>query len=144
MELIGMAQEPAPKEAKRLLPLYLMSVQAGFPSPADDYIDKKINLHDFLVKNNAATFFLKAHGESMLGAGIYDGDLLVVDRSVEAGHNKIVIAAIDGELTVKRLLRRQNKVVLAPENPDYPEFNITHKEHVHIWGVVTFAIHKVC
>lgn len=144
MELIGMAQEPAPEEAKRLLPLYLTSVQAGFPSPADDYIDKKINLHDFLVKNNAATFFLKAHGESMLGAGIYDGDLLVVDRSVEAGHNKIVIAAIDGELTVKRLLRRQNKVVLAPENPDYPEFDITHKEHVHIWGVVTFAIHKVC
>lgn len=143
LELVGMAQD-SPYDAEiPVLPLYLTTVQAGFPSPADDFIDKKINLHEYLVKNNAATFFLRAHGESMLGAGIYDGDLLVVDRSVEAGHNKIVIAAIDGELTVKRLLRRPHQVVLAPENPDYPEFDITHKEHVHIWGVVTFAIHKV-
>lgn len=143
LELIGMAKEPCTETAQQLLPLYLTAVQAGFPSPADDYIDKKINLHDFLVRNSAATFFLKAHGESMLGAGIYDGDLLIVDRSIEAGHNKIVIAAIDGELTVKRLLRRPHQAVLAPENPDYPEFDITHKEHVHIWGVVTYAIHKV-
>ena len=79
----------------------------------------------------------------MINAGIYDNDLLIVDRSIEASHNKIVIAAIDGELTVKRLLRRKNKVILAPENPDYPEFDITEKEHIHIWGVVTYAIHKV-
>ncbi len=79
----------------------------------------------------------------MINAGIYDGDLLIVDRSIEAAHNKIVIAAIDGELTVKRLIRRKNQVVLAPENPDYPEFDITLKEHIHIWGVVTYAIHKV-
>lgn len=143
LELVGMAQDSPCDTKIPVLPLYLTTVQAGFPSPADDFIDKKINLHEYLVKNNAATFFLRAHGESMLGAGIYDGDLLVVDRSVEAGHNKIVIAAIDGELTVKRLLRRPHQVVLAPENPDYPEFDITHKEHVHIWGVVTFAIHKV-
>lgn len=143
LELVGMAQHSPCDAEIPVLPLYLTTVQAGFPSPADDFIDKKINLHEYLVKNNAATFFLRAHGESMLGAGIYDGDLLVVDRSVEAGHNKIVIAAIDGELTVKRLLRRPHQVVLAPENPDYPEFDITHKEHVHIWGVVTFAIHKV-
>lgn len=143
LELIGMANETACPAEQDLLPLYLSSVQAGFPSPADDYIDKKINLHDFLVRNKSATFFLKAHGESMFGAGIYDGDLLIVDRSIEASHNKIVIAAIDGELTVKRLLRRPHQVVLAPENPDYPEFDITHREHVYIWGVVTYAIHKV-
>lgn len=141
LELIGIAntENTNPKE----LPLFLTTVTAGFPSPADDYVDKKINLHEYLVRNNAATFFLKAHGESMINAGIYDGDLLIVDRSIEAAHNKIVIAAIDGELTVKRLIRRKNQVVLAPENPDYPEFDITLKEHIHIWGVVTYAIHKV-
>lgn len=143
LELIGMANETTCPAEQDRLPLYLSSVQAGFPSPADDYIDKKINLHEFLVRNKSATFFLKAHGESMLGAGIYDGDLLIVDRSIEASHNKIVIAAIDGELTVKRLLRRPHQVVLAPENPDYPEFDITHRKHVYIWGVVTYAIHKV-
>lgn len=143
LELIGMANDTSFSEKEDCLPLYLSSVQAGFPSPADDYIDKKINLHEFLVRNKSATFFLKAHGESMLGAGIYDGDLLIVDRSIEASHNKIVIAVIDGELTVKRLLRRPHQVVLAPENPDYPEFDITHKEHVYIWGVVTYAIHKI-
>lgn len=141
LELIGIAntENTNPKE----LPLFLTTVTAGFPSPADDYVDKKINLHEYLIRNNAATFFLKAHGESMINAGIYDGDLLIVDRSIEAAHNKIVIAAIDGELTVKRLIRRKNQVVLAPENPDYPEFDITLKEHIHIWGVVTYAIHKV-
>lgn len=141
LELIGIAntENTNPKE----LPLFLTTVTAGFPSPADDYVDKKINLHEYLVRNNAATFFLKAHGESMINAGIYDGDLLIVDRSIEAAHNKIVIAAIDGELTVKRLIRKKKQVVLAPENPDYPEFDITLKEHIHIWGVVTYAIHKI-
>ena len=99
LELIGMANDTSFSTEKDCLPLYLASVQAGFPSPADDYIDKKINLHEFLVRNKSATFFLKAHGESMLGAGIYDGDLLIVDRSIEAGHNKIVIAAIILNLT---------------------------------------------
>ncbi len=142
LEIIGCAEHAADTEKKEKLPLYLSAVEAGFPSPADDYIDNEINLHDFLVRNKNATFFLKAHGESMLGAGIHDGDLLIVDRSVEAGHNKIVIAAIDGELTVKRLLRRPRAAVLAPENPLYPEIDITDKEHVHIWGVVTFSIHS--
>ncbi len=141
LELIGIANPDSISQQE--LPLFLTTVAAGFPSPADDYVDKKINLHEYLVRNSSATFFLKAHGESMINAGIYDNDLLIVDRSIEASHNKIVIAAIDGELTVKRLLRRKNKVILAPENPDYPEFDITEKEHIHIWGVVTYAIHKV-
>jgi len=79
----------------------------------------------------------------MTGTGIHDGDLLIVDRSEAAGHNKVVIAVLDGKLTVKRLLRRNGRVLLAPENPDYAEIDITEHEHVHIWGVVTYAIHKV-
>ena len=125
------------------LPLYLSPVQAGFPSPADDYMDGSLNLHTHLVRNEAATFFLRASGDSMRGAGIFDGDLLVVDRSLPAGHNRIVIAALDGELTVKRLLRQRGRVFLTPENPDYPKFDITDREYVHVWGVVTYAIHKV-
>lgn len=118
-------------------------MEAGFPSPAEDYLDRKLDLHEYLVRNEAAAFFLRAHGDSMLGAGIHDGDLLIVDRSLEAGHKRVVIAAVDGELTVKRLLRRNGRVLLAPENPHYPEIDITEREYVHIWGVVTHVVHKL-
>jgi len=118
-------------------------VEAGFPSPAEDDLDSKLDLHEYLVRNEAATFFLRAHGDSMLGAGIHDGDLLIVDRSVEAGHRRVVIAALDGELTVKRLLRRAGRVLLAPENPCFSPIDITEREYVHIWGVVTHVIHKL-
>lgn len=140
-EIIGCADARNPQAEG--LPLYLSPVEAGFPSPADDFIEQRLNLHTHLVRNEAATFFLRAHGESMINAGILDGDLLVVDRSIPAGHNRIVIAALDGELTVKKLVRRNDRVFLAPANPDYPEFEITHSEYVHIWGVVTYAIHKL-
>lgn len=79
----------------------------------------------------------------MIGAGIHDGDLLVVDRSLNAGHNRIVIAALDGELTVKRLVYRNNSVFLVPENPKYPEMDVTQYENLHIWGVVAYVVHKV-
>ena len=125
------------------LPLYLSAVQAGWPSPADDYIDQQLNLHELAVRNPAATFFLRAAGDSMLGAGIHDGDLLIVDRSVDATHNRVVIAALDGELLVKKLVRRGNRAWLAPANPDYPEIEITAREYVHIWGVVTYVLHKL-
>ena len=141
LEFLGTAAQ-LPK-VPRGLPLYLSPVEAGFPSPSDDSVDRRLDLHEHLVRNEAATFFLRAHGESMLGAGIHDGDLLIVDRSIEAGHNRIVIAALDGELTVKRLVRRHGRVLLAPENPNYPEFDITEREYVHIWGVVTYVIHKL-
>ena len=132
-----------PKNAAReASPLFLLPVAAGFPSPAEDHLDRRLDLHAHLVRNPAATFFLRAHGDSMTGAGIHDGDLLIVDRAEAAGHNKVVIAALDGELTVKRLLRRNDRV-LAPENPDYAEIDITEHEHVHIWGTVTYAIHKL-
>ena len=141
LELLAMA---AGSSAHRVgVPLYLAPVEAGFPSPAEDHLDCKLDLHRHLVRNEAATFFLRAHGESMLGAGIHDGDLLVVDRSVEAAHRKVVIAALEGELTVKRLLRREGRVLLAPENPDFLPIDITESEFVHIWGVVTYVIHKL-
>ncbi len=124
-------------------PLYLSLVQAGFPSPAEEYMDGPLDLHEHLVRHKSATFFLRACGMSMINAGIHDGDLLVVDRIIPAGHNKVVIAALDGELTVKRLVRRNGRVLLVPENPDYPEIDITEHEYVHIWGVVTYVIHKL-
>ena len=125
------------------LPLYLTPVEAGFPSPAEDYLDRRLDLHQHLVRNEAATFFLRAHGESMLGAGIHDGDLLIVDRSIEPAHRKVVIAAVDGELTVKRLLYREGRVFLAPENPQFEPIDITESEFVHIWGVVTYVVHNL-
>lgn len=141
LEILGAAVPLA--EAGHGLPLYLSPVEAGFPSPAEDYVDRRLNLHEHLVRNETATFFLRAHGDSMLGAGIHSGDLLIVDRSLEASHNRVVIAAIDGELTVKRIVRRSGKILLVPENPDYPEIDITEREYVYIWGIVTYVIHKL-
>ncbi len=128
---------------ERGAPLYLSPVSAGFPSPAEDYIEQKLDLQKHLIRNEASTFFLHASGDSMTGVGILDGDLLVVDRMAEAADGRIVIAAIDGELLVKRLVRKDGKVWLKSENPDYPDFDITDREYVHVWGVVTYAIHKV-
>ncbi len=128
---------------ERGAPLYMSPVAAGFPSPAEDYIEQKLDLQKHLVRNETSTFFLRASGHSMTGAGILDGDLLVVDRPAEAASRRIVIAAVDGALLVKRLARKGGKVWLKSENPDYPSFDITDREYVHIWGVVTYAIHKV-
>lgn len=141
LKFVGAAEEQVPE--REGLPLYLASVKAGFPSPADDFIEARLDLHKHLVPHESSTFFLHASGDSMVGVGIHDGDLLVVDRSVEARNGRIVIAALEGELTVKRLVRRPNQVVLQPANPDYPEFDITDSEYVHIWGVVTYVIHKL-
>ena len=129
-EIIGIADTQSDSALE--LPLYLCPAEAGFPSPADDFVEQRLNLHKHLVRNEAATFFVRAHGESMINAGIMDGDLLVVDRSVPAEHNRIVIAALEGELTVKKLVRRKERVFLAPANPEYPDFEITHSEYVHI------------
>ena len=125
------------------LPLYSCAVSAGFPSPADDHMDGKLDLNDHLIKHPAATFFVKATGESMIGAGIHDGDILIVDRSVEAKNGKVVIAAIDGQLTVKRLSTRRGKSWLMPENDKYPPIEIKEGNDVVIWGVVTNVIHAL-
>jgi DNA polymerase V len=100
--------------------LYLTPVSAGFPSPAEDYLDRALDLNELLISNPAATFYVRASGDSMRDAGIQSGDILVVDRAVEARPGKIVIAAVDGELTVKRLRVKEGRLYLAPENPAYP------------------------
>ena len=123
------------------IPLYASTVRAGFPSPADDYIEMHLDLNEHLIKHPAATFFVTASGDSMTGAGIASGDMLVVDRSLEATHGKIVIAAINGELTVKRLSRISGRVQLLPENNQYQPIEITGDEDLVIWGVVTHVIH---
>jgi DNA polymerase V len=125
------------------LPLYISRVPAGFPSPADDYIDKKLDLNEYLIKHPSATFYVKVDGDSMIQAGISTGDILIVDKAIEPIHNKIVVAVVDGEFTVKRFKRLGGKIFLAPENPDYPEIQITESNHFEVWGVVTNVIHKV-
>lgn len=124
------------------LPLYSSKVQAGFPSPGDDYIEQYLDLNQQLVKHPATTFILTATGDSMIGAGIHSGDLLLVDKSLEAQHGKIVIAALNGELTVKRLSKEGARVQLIPENPKYKPIDITEEEDLIIWGVVTYVIHR--
>ncbi|MGJ0484407.1 MAG: LexA family protein [Methylomicrobium sp.] len=139
--LTGLCQ---PLRLRRLrLPLFSGKVAAGFPSPADDYIEKTLDLNELLVKKPAATFFARAQGESMVGAGIHPNDILVVDRSIEPVAGKIVICALNGELVVKRLKRLESQWILASENPFYPDIRIHDELDMVIWGVVTNVIHPV-
>jgi DNA polymerase V len=124
------------------LPLYLNPIEAGFPSPAEDYVEDFLDLHKMVVRNQVSTFFLRVTGNSMIGAGINNGDLLVVDRSIPPTTGKIVIASLEGELTVKRLKISDKRVYLKPENPKYSDLDITEIEDTVIWGVVTYVIHK--
>ncbi|ARH01066.1 LexA family protein [Legionella micdadei] len=123
------------------LPIYSSSVRAGFPSPADDYIEDFLDLNEYLINHPAATFIVKASGDSMTDVGIQSGDLLIVDRSLEATHGKIVIAAVNGELTVKRLYKLKGCVKLLPANNKYPAIDITDEQDLVIWGVVKHVIH---
>lgn len=125
------------------LPFYQHSVSAGFPSPADDAIEEKIDLNTLLIKHPAATFFLKVSGSSMIHAGIHDGDILIVDRSLKPSHGKIVIASVNGELTVKRLHIDGKRTFLVPENENYPTIEILEDFELHFFGVVTNVIHQV-
>jgi DNA polymerase V len=106
-------------------------------------MEGKLDLNTHLIKHPSATFFVKATGDSMIGAGIHEGDILVVDRSLEARNGKVVIAAIDGNLTVKRLMKSGNDMFLSPENNNYKPIKLTENNDVVIWGVVTNVIHKV-
>ncbi len=124
------------------LPLFVGGVSAGFPSPAEDYTDQKLDLNELLIKNPAATFFVRVDGDSMTGAGIHHDDILVVDRSRQAVHRDIVIAVLDGELTVKRLIRDGHCGRLVAENTDYPSITIGSEDGCEIWGVVTSMVHQ--
>jgi len=129
----------APTEQLSLpLPLFSSAVQAGFPSPADDFLDCELDLNEHLIGRPAATFFARAEGDSLQGIGIYDQDILIVDRSLEHRHGAVVIAAINGELTCKILDTRER--LLRPANPDYPPIPIGQEEDLVIEGVVTYSI----
>ncbi|MBU4333428.1 MAG: translesion error-prone DNA polymerase V autoproteolytic subunit [Candidatus Omnitrophica bacterium] len=125
------------------LPLYVSTIKAGFPSPADDYLDKKLDLNEHLIKHPAATFFVKVAGDSMINAGIFPDDILIVDRSLEARNNKIIVAILDGEFTVKRLKKYRGKISLVSENPNYEPIEVTEDRDFDVWGVVTNVIHSV-
>lgn len=124
------------------LPVFGHKVAAGFPSPADDYIEGRLSLDEHLIANKNATFFLRAKGNSMIGAGIFDGDLLIVDKSISPTSGQIVIAIIDGDLTVKRLVLRDNKTVLKAENSRFKEIVLQEGQELQVWGVVTSTIKK--
>lgn len=132
-----------PKLSKQSLPVFTARISAGFPSPAADYEEGKLDLNKHLIKNPPATFFVKVTGDSMEGAGIHDGDLLIVDRSIEPKSGKVVIAVLDGQLTVKRLRIYRGKYSLEPENTKYPVQKITKDMEFEVWGVVTNVIHPL-
>lgn len=124
------------------LPLYAGTVQAGSPAFADDSVDDRIDLNEHLVRDPASTFLVRASGNSMIDANIRDGDLLIVDRKAQPKHGKIVIAAVDGQLTVKFLIMKQGRTYLMPANPEYPAIPVNPETGVTIWGVVTSSVHQ--
>ena len=125
------------------LPYISSGIKAGFPSPAADFDESKISLDNVLVKNKEATFYAKASGNSMIEAGIDDGDILVIDRSLEPQNNKIAICFIDGEFTVKRIKIEGENVFLMPENKTYKPIQISEENDLIIWGIVTYVIKKM-
>ncbi len=128
--------------SKLRLPLVSANVEAGFPSPADDHLERSIDLNEELVRNPAATFYVRVKGESMRDAGIHPGDLLVIDRSVTPVDRQIVVAMIDGEFTVKRFRKRNGKITLEAENPAFQSIEVGDDQELTIWGAVTYIIHQ--
>ena len=127
-------------ESKLKLPLFLSPVRAGFPSPADDYIEKKLDLNEYLIENPPATFFLRVSGDSMKDACIRENDLLIVDSSRRPTAENIVVAALNGELTLKRIRKIKGKLYLAAENSDYEPIPVNEESELVIWGVVIHAV----
>ena len=135
---------PIPLSAHALpLTLFAGTVSAGFPSPAADYAQGKINLNEHLLLNENASFLFRVRGESMIGIGIYDGDTLIVDRSITPAHNQIVLAIVDEEFTVKRFYKRGQTVKLLAENLTFPPIVLKDGQELRIWGVVTFNLHRL-
>ncbi|MBU8932907.1 MAG: translesion error-prone DNA polymerase V autoproteolytic subunit [candidate division Zixibacteria bacterium] len=129
--------------SSKYVPLFTGRVAAGFPSPADDYLEGPLDLNKHLIQHPAATFFVRVTGDSMIGAGIHSGDMLIVDRALEPADNKVIIAVVNGELTVKRLCKRNNQLVLMPENDNCKPIPIEDETDFEVWGVVTVVIHSL-
>lgn len=130
-------------DASENIILFTCPVNAGFPSPAADYIEEKLDLNAYLVRHPAATFFVRANGDSMTGSGIFNGDILIVDRSLNPKNQNVVVAVVDGEFTVKRLCLSVGNVSLLPANPKYKPIVIMDGMDFRVWGVVTHVIHTL-
>jgi DNA polymerase V len=128
---------------RHALPLYLCPVAAGFPSPADDFLEKRLDLNEYLVKNPPATFLVRVSGHSMKDAGIFDGDILVVDKSLQPVSGSIVVAILHGEFTVKTLKMQSMKTYLVPANGQYKPIEVTPEMDCEVWGVVASVIRKL-
>ena len=126
-----------------VLPVADGGIRAGFPSPAQDYLESGIDLNKELVKNPSSTFFGRVSGDSMAGAGIEDGDLIVIDKSISASEGDIAVCFVDGEFTLKRIHIENNFVWLVPENPKYRRIKVTPDQNFMVWGVVTYSIKDV-
>lgn len=118
-------------------------ISAGFPSPAGDFKQERISLDKELIKNKEATFFARVSGESMINAGLEDGDLIVIDRSIEPANNKIAVCFVEGEFTVKRLIVKKDRIWLKPENSSYKPIEVKDEDRLIIWGIVTNVIKKL-
>ena len=138
IEVLRINEDPV----KQLIPIFTSRVQAGFPSPADDHLEDTLDLNTHLIHHKVATFFVKAQGESMIGAGIHQGDILIVDKSLSPKSGKIVIAVVDGEFTVKRLHKYKGNITLKAENSEFEDIKIKGTDELIIWGVVTSVIHQ--
>lgn len=133
---------PDTENAKEF-PFIADGIKAGFPSPAADFDETKISIDQLVVKNETATFYAKANGNSMIGAGIDDGDILVIDRSIEPTDNKIAVCFIDGDFTIKRIKIEEDCIYLQPENPKFKSIKVTEDNELIIWGIVTYVVKKV-
>lgn len=139
LEWLGGADLSTPRH----MPLFDGSVPAGFPSPAEDYVEGRLDLNDYLVEHEAATFYVRIKGESMQGAGILNGDIIAVDRALEAHHGDIVLAVVNGEMTVKELHRQNGITRLLPHNPNFLPIEIREGQELIIWGVVKGVVRKL-
>ena len=125
------------------VPLFNHTIRAGFPSPADDYVADTLDLNEHLMPRKEATFLVTVSGDSMIGVGIHNGDILVVDRSLTPANGKVVIAVLDGQFTVKTLEKKRGKIRLMPANPDFEPIEMKDEQELQIWGVVTNVIHSL-
>jgi DNA polymerase V len=139
--LFSLLKPQKPKKTQTIS-LYSNPVQAGFPSPADDYIEDDLDIYKHLIDKPEATFFARAKGDSMKDVGIFDKDILVVDRSKNPRNNEIVVACVDNEFTVKRYNKKGGRIRLMPENSDFDPIEFKEGSEAYLWGVVTFVIHR--
>lgn len=140
LHVTSVSRLEAKKQAS--VPLYLCRVSAGFPSPASEYVERDIDLNEWLIRNKLATYVVRVEGDSMTGE-IHPEDRLIVDRSLEPRHRDVVVACIDAEMLVKRLIIEEGRYYLVAENPEYPAIELNGDREMIIWGVVTHSIHRL-